>query len=45
LIICLRTLLRIYKKKSNLEKFKNKKIFGLPKLPKLHLKTSNTHNF
>jgi hypothetical protein len=33
LMICLRTLLRIYKKKSNPKKFKTKKFFGCPKLP------------
>jgi hypothetical protein len=33
LMICLRTLLRIYEKKSNPKKLKNKKFFGCPKLP------------
>jgi hypothetical protein len=32
-MICLRTLLRIYGKKSNPKKFKNKKFFSYPKLP------------
>jgi hypothetical protein len=32
-MICLRTLLRIYEKKSNPKKFKNKKFFGYRKLP------------
>jgi hypothetical protein len=31
-MICLRTLLRIYEKKSNPKKFKNKKCFGCPQL-------------
>jgi hypothetical protein len=33
LMICLRTLLRIYEKKSNPKKLKTKKFFGCPKLP------------
>jgi hypothetical protein len=33
-MICLRTLLRIYEKKSNQKKFKNKKFFWLSELPK-----------
>jgi hypothetical protein len=33
LMICLRTLLRIYENKSNPKKSKNKKFFGCPKLP------------
>jgi hypothetical protein len=32
-MICLRTLLRIYEKKSNPKKLKNKKFFWLPNLP------------
>jgi hypothetical protein len=32
-------------KKSNPKKLKNKNKIGLPELPELHLKTSNTHNF
>jgi hypothetical protein len=32
LMICFRTLLRIYGKKSNPRKLKNKKFFGCPKL-------------
>jgi hypothetical protein len=32
-MICLRTLLRIYEKKSNPKKIKNKKFFGCPKQP------------
>jgi hypothetical protein len=32
-MICLRTSLRIYEKKSNPKKLKNKKIFGCSKLP------------
>jgi hypothetical protein len=32
-MICLRIFLRIYEKKSNPKKFKNKKFFGCPKLP------------
>jgi hypothetical protein len=32
-MICLKTLLRIYEKKSNPKKFKNKKFFWLPALP------------
>jgi hypothetical protein len=38
-------LLRIYEKKSNSKKLKNKKFFGPLELLELHLKTSNTHNF
>jgi hypothetical protein len=34
LMICLRTLLRIYEKKSNPKKLKNKKFFWLLDLPK-----------
>jgi hypothetical protein len=34
LIIFLRTLLRIYEKKSNSKKLKNKKFFGCPSCPK-----------
>jgi hypothetical protein len=34
LMIYLRTLLRIYGRKSNPKKFKNKKIFGYPSCPK-----------
>jgi hypothetical protein len=32
-MVCLRTLLRILKKKSNPNKLKDKKFFGCPKLP------------
>jgi hypothetical protein len=32
-MICLRTLLKIYEKKSNPKNFKKKKLFGCPKLP------------
>jgi hypothetical protein len=35
LMTCLRTLLRIYEKKSNPKKLKNKKFFWLPELPEL----------
>jgi hypothetical protein len=34
LMVCLRTLLRIYEKKSNPKKLKNKKSFGCPSYPK-----------
>jgi hypothetical protein len=34
LMVCLRTLLRIYEKSYNSKKFKNKKFFGCPSCPK-----------
>jgi hypothetical protein len=34
-MICLRTLLRIYDKKSNPKKFKNKKVFWLPEATRM----------
>jgi hypothetical protein len=37
LIICLRTLLRIYEKKSNPKKLKNKKFFGCSSCPNLKI--------
>jgi hypothetical protein len=43
-MICLRTLLRIYKKKSNLKKFKNKKYFGCPSCPKFRMILFLGHN-
>jgi hypothetical protein len=35
LMICIRTLLRIYEKKSNSKKLKNKKFFGFPRTKEL----------
>jgi glutaredoxin-related protein len=43
-MICLRTFLRIYEKKSNTEKLKNKKFFGYPKLPVDKIKVFLGHN-
>jgi hypothetical protein len=44
-MICLRALLRIYEKKSNSEKLKNKKFFGCPSCPKFTRILFLEHNF